>query len=662
MAEAIGLIASVIQVAATGLKLSQTLYQYAEGVATADRRIKDIAKEIQLTSFVIDELGSIFKQDETSTLMSNNAVRTANETMKECSAVFADIESTLAKSRKGKMGRLMLPFRDNKIELLRNHIDKLKSTLQLLMQVLTHAHLVSSKQLDREAEARQRDEIRQLLENKKRSNIRYEESLRNLSISDDSTAIDDDQDWAERSDGMRSNEDFAVTVFDIGSTMTTDTLGQCVQHIQRLLASVETLQQALSKQKAGDDHSQHHQSLVGSYLQAREHLDGVLLGSSKPSKVSGLAVNTASSWLAGPEEVESNHQTIDIESHRGVKTILRRPRERRKSSEGSELCNEPVCASPSDSYWIQTERSSTRRSYASYSGRDNLGIPKIPEIPQVLVETGRPRRAAAPTFGSEELPRPAPAAMVPPRSNSETVNFYDDVEMVGNLPQIVTPYKRKCLAQPRPRTVGFVGLYADASHTRWNSLSEPTISSENVVASPTAQEHGGNSTTYSGLSQGNVSTWPVQGPTTPNSAMADPSHPPDYSPVSPSFSPTSPGYSPVSPGYSPVSPGYSPASYNADARDTDTPRGEHNSNRRFLDLEAEVSEDDDDDDDNNNNTDFENEDIQLPDMYHDNEALAMYTADAEISEINNNNVEPPETDEVEQLLRDWTTVYPALHT
>lgn len=35
MAE-VGLIASVVQVAGAGLKLSQTLYQYAEGVTTAD--------------------------------------------------------------------------------------------------------------------------------------------------------------------------------------------------------------------------------------------------------------------------------------------------------------------------------------------------------------------------------------------------------------------------------------------------------------------------------------------------------------------------------------------------------------------------------------------------------------------------------------------------
>lgn len=144
MAE-ISLIASVIQVAGAGLKLSQTLYQYADTVASADRRIKDIAKEVQLTSFVIDELGHIFKQDQSSTLLSENAIKTAKETVQECSTVFTELDASLKKTKKNALGRFMLPFRETKIDLLRNHIDKLKSTLQLLMQVLTHAHQIASQ-------------------------------------------------------------------------------------------------------------------------------------------------------------------------------------------------------------------------------------------------------------------------------------------------------------------------------------------------------------------------------------------------------------------------------------------------------------------------------------------------------------------------------------
>ena len=144
MAE-IGLIASVIQVAGAGLTLSNTLYQYADSVSSADKRIRDIAQDVKLTSFVIDELGRIFKQDETAALISKNAVNTAEETVRECSNVFTEMEAALKKSKKNTLGRLMLPFREPKLELLRTNIDRLKSTLQLLMQVLTHAHQIAAQ-------------------------------------------------------------------------------------------------------------------------------------------------------------------------------------------------------------------------------------------------------------------------------------------------------------------------------------------------------------------------------------------------------------------------------------------------------------------------------------------------------------------------------------
>ncbi|KAI4629175.1 uncharacterized protein J4E87_003436 [Alternaria ethzedia] len=283
MAEVVGLVASVVQLAGAGLKLSQTLYQYADGVASADRRIKDIANEVKLTSFVIQELGTIFERDETANLISKNAVRTANETIKECFAVFTELELKINKGKPGKMGRLMLPFKDNKIELLRSQIDKLKSTLELLMQVLIHAHQVSSEKYNREAEAKHREEIKQLLENKKQATQKYEESLRNFSISDGSTIVDDGDRSLQDKDDIGPPSDLFNTAGAIGSTINPDTLATCVGHVRSLLADIETLQLALAEQVNGDDHSDHHQKAIGSYFLARSHLDSVLLGKSQPN-------------------------------------------------------------------------------------------------------------------------------------------------------------------------------------------------------------------------------------------------------------------------------------------------------------------------------------------------------------------------------------------
>ncbi|RMZ66073.1 hypothetical protein GMOD_00005140 [Pyrenophora seminiperda CCB06] len=300
MAETIGLIASVLQLAGTGLKLSQALYEYADAVASADRRIRDIAKEVRLTSFVIEELGSVFRQDETASVISENAVQTANETIEECSVFFAEIEVTLNKSKKGKLGRLLLPFRDSKIELLRSHIDKLKSTLQLLMQVLTHAYQVWSKKIDRKTEEKERAELKRLLENKKNSTKRWEESLRNFSISDSSTAVDDEERSIDEKDGS------AFGMATIGSTMTCDTLADCVDSIQTLLKDIQMLEQAMASNSRGDDHSENHQRAVGSYFRARSQLDSILLGGNADSlgnnDIKNVGVKLGSSLYGVPSQ------------------------------------------------------------------------------------------------------------------------------------------------------------------------------------------------------------------------------------------------------------------------------------------------------------------------------------------------------------------------
>jgi hypothetical protein len=297
MAE-IGLLASVLQVAGAGLKLSQTLYQYADSVASADRRVKDIATEVELTSRIIEELGTLFELQETSQLLSQNALNTANKTVRECSSVFTELEAALKKTKKNTLGRLMLPFRESKIELLRRHIDTLKSTLQLLLQVLVHAHQVAAQKLSRQAEAEQREQIKALLQTKKESVKKYEESLRNHSMSDDSTILGDGEQEDVEGPDETTKHNVLVTAALIGSSITVSKLEKCVLHIQGLLSDIEALQTALSKESDEAKHSDHHQKAMGSYLQAREHLDSIFLGNPQDSKTAASAS-------------EENHERIE---------------------------------------------------------------------------------------------------------------------------------------------------------------------------------------------------------------------------------------------------------------------------------------------------------------------------------------------------------------
>ena len=153
MAE-LGLIGSIVGVAGAGLKLSITLYTFSETVATASWEIKHIARDVSLTSAVLEELGSNLKQDEQAMLYSISAVKTASDVVAECEIVFTEIDAILAKTMEATMrrwpkkgGRLTLsaldrlkwPFLQPKMELLRGNLERLKSTLVLMLNVLTYA-------------------------------------------------------------------------------------------------------------------------------------------------------------------------------------------------------------------------------------------------------------------------------------------------------------------------------------------------------------------------------------------------------------------------------------------------------------------------------------------------------------------------------------------
>lgn len=169
MAEIVGLVASVAQIANNGIKLSITLYTFAETVLRADKLIREIASDVSLTSSVLEELGQNLKKDQKSRLCSQNAVKTAEGIVKECAAIFNDINGTLettlekikpraGSERNGRDGahggrkravaayeRLKWPFLQPKMQLLRSNLDRLKSTLVLMLNVITYARKVSEE-------------------------------------------------------------------------------------------------------------------------------------------------------------------------------------------------------------------------------------------------------------------------------------------------------------------------------------------------------------------------------------------------------------------------------------------------------------------------------------------------------------------------------------
>lgn len=133
--EVLGAAASLIQIADAGLKL----YAYIDSIASANKRITRVAKNLETTCNVVKEIGEVFQRQETARLVSKSAVKTAQDAAEECNSVFAELREAVEKSGGNRFG---FPFREGRLEVLSLQLEKLKSTLLLLMALLIHARVL----------------------------------------------------------------------------------------------------------------------------------------------------------------------------------------------------------------------------------------------------------------------------------------------------------------------------------------------------------------------------------------------------------------------------------------------------------------------------------------------------------------------------------------
>ena len=160
MAEVFGTIAAVIGVADVGARISAKLYTFGVLVASADETISSISKEVALTSTVLKELGNILAKDRPeSPIITKIAIGNIEETVRECDKAFEQIDSVLLKRvprlrlGKGNQGpkaailleRFGWQALEPKVQLLRSNIDRLKSSLLLMLNVLMLAWFISER-------------------------------------------------------------------------------------------------------------------------------------------------------------------------------------------------------------------------------------------------------------------------------------------------------------------------------------------------------------------------------------------------------------------------------------------------------------------------------------------------------------------------------------
>lgn len=152
-------------IADVGLRLSITLYTSRDIVASADRSVISISKDVSLASGVIKALGQILDKDMETRTFSETAIQIEDGMVKECLGGFQEMDSMIVKNlpslakgdgRDGTSGerakratvmleRLEWGYLQPKLQLLWSNLDRLKSTLLLMLNVITYARQVPGK-------------------------------------------------------------------------------------------------------------------------------------------------------------------------------------------------------------------------------------------------------------------------------------------------------------------------------------------------------------------------------------------------------------------------------------------------------------------------------------------------------------------------------------
>jgi hypothetical protein len=144
--EAIGIAASIIQVADLGTKLSVKLFSFYRQVKNADQAIQSLSSDVALTCALLRELGDTLRTDDQSKLYSKEAFQGLRDVIRQCQGVLQKIDNTLSythgtgKTRLQQItGRFRLLLLEPTLDPLKNDLENLKSTMVLLLNVIIYA-------------------------------------------------------------------------------------------------------------------------------------------------------------------------------------------------------------------------------------------------------------------------------------------------------------------------------------------------------------------------------------------------------------------------------------------------------------------------------------------------------------------------------------------
>ncbi|THY33692.1 hypothetical protein D6D00_00819 [Aureobasidium pullulans] len=176
MADPFTIAVSVGGLASLGIQLLQGLNKYAGSALDSKGRIKAISTDISLTVQVVQALDTTIQDDANREMMNDDAEKLAKAAVVQCQKIFTKIQVTLPDIDPAgirKRDFVTWPFIEPKLELLRGNLEKVKATLQLLMNVIIFAAM-SKRHAEQVSLNQQRIQIQKLVEEKTNAEARLE--------------------------------------------------------------------------------------------------------------------------------------------------------------------------------------------------------------------------------------------------------------------------------------------------------------------------------------------------------------------------------------------------------------------------------------------------------------------------------------------------------
>lgn len=153
MADPLGIVGSIVGIAAAGVKVSLTLYQFAEEVGSAARDAKHIGSEISNLCFILRILATTLDKADAASVLRCTDV--AEEMNGRCLAMFIEIIG-LVQDLQNYIGapgensfrwtrRIRWALQKPRITYLRASLDSYKATLNLMLETLTLADKLAKR-------------------------------------------------------------------------------------------------------------------------------------------------------------------------------------------------------------------------------------------------------------------------------------------------------------------------------------------------------------------------------------------------------------------------------------------------------------------------------------------------------------------------------------